>query len=130
MAEGGKHSVKAKFVRTFLMSAAGGLTSLQTVDFLTDWRTGASQVGIVLVGALLAAVLAAVQAAFPPTNAKTPFAKAGSQFAQHLVGTLGGAQLVELTGDALLKFGDQVGRAAIAAAFAAVISLATNLAEG
>lgn len=117
----------AKGWRTFLQVLAGGAATWLTIDWVSDWRNGATIFGLQAITAVIAG-LAAFFMAFK-FSATTPLHKAIFTFTQAVGGGLATLGLNELTSTALVNLGSAFGRLAITAAVAAVVTYVTNVAE-
>lgn len=121
-------SPNAKFTRTLILALAGNAATWASIDWLTDYRTGAKIVTLHVIGALLASGVAYLQA-FKEMAAATPLGKAFAQFSQQFGATLTTIVVTELTSAALQSVGRAILQGAIAALLGGFAALALNASE-
>jgi hypothetical protein len=112
-------------IKTFLAGAAGVLASAVVIEAFGsgEFKAGAAALGLGLIGALLAGVIAFAQAAAGST-ATTPFGRALRTFYQLLAGGLGTVGIASLTTEAFVDFGQAAVRVLVVAAVSGLATLA------
>jgi hypothetical protein len=121
----------ARGVRTFVALLAGASVGWVGINLATDFKTGATKIGLGVVGALLGGILAWLYALIPlGPNATTPFGKAFATFLQGIVSGLGTFAFADITLADFQRFGLVTWTVVGASLSAAVITFLTNAAEG
>lgn len=119
---------RARFMRTLLAAIGGYAVTWAGINWTTDYRAGAALITVNLVGALIAASIAGLQA-LRTSRPRTVWGKTVFTFAQNLAGGLGTVVLAELTREAVLNFTRGLVSVVIASALAALATLGLNASE-
>lgn len=120
------HEALARGVRTFLAGLAGVATAALAVDWMTDYKVGATIVALGLLAAFLAAA-AAFFLALGDHTATTPLGKAVVQFCQMVGGGL--ASVVIATSADLVPAGKTITTLLITAGLSALATFFLNASE-
>ena len=118
----------ARGVRTFAAAVTGVLSAAVVADWTTDFNASATILALGVIAAVLAGVVATLQA-YGGLTVTSTVGKAlvtAAQFAATGLATVG---LADLTEAAAVDFGKAVLKVAIAAVFAGLTTLAVNASE-
>lgn len=123
-----KTSPRARAIRTFIVLLAGAAPAWATVNLATDFKTGATKIGLSLVAALLGGGLAYLLA-LTDFVANTPLGRATSTFLQGVVSGLGTFGFAALTFAEFERFG-VLALTVVGSAFTSgILALAANYVE-